>query len=166
MAGLHNIPPRTRWNIATSVLTRLVLEIGAEEVAQRAPGGKGQLFSLLSEEVKRIAEMYSLPRDNAAHIVQTLGAVSVILFGRSFETRYIEGFPGEGVIRLAECAMFRDGIAPGIPPSTIHAVCLSYVQSAVSALNPDYAVEIVMARCKGDPFCEMVISPRHPPSGH
>ncbi|MEM2124708.1 MAG: hypothetical protein QXL43_05205, partial [Methanolinea sp.] len=89
MAWLHDIPPRTRWNIATSVLTRLVLEVGAEEVAQRAPGGGGRLFSLLGEEVRRIADIYSLPRDNAAHVVQTLGAVSVILFGRSFETRYI-----------------------------------------------------------------------------
>lgn len=166
MAHLHDIPPRTRWNIATSVLTRLVLEVGAEEVAERAPRGGGRLFSLLGEEVKRIADIYSLPRDNAAHIVETLGAVSVILFGRSFETRYIEGFPGEGVIRLAECAMFRDGIAPGVPPGVVHAVCHSYVENAVTALNPDYAVEIAMARCRGDPFCEMIISPRQPPRGH
>ena len=47
-----------------------------------------------------------MPRDNAADLVQTLGAVSVILFGPEFETRYIEGFPEEAVIRLTGCAMF------------------------------------------------------------
>jgi len=166
LAELHDISPQTRWIITTSVLTRLVLELGRGDITEGRSQSMERLFSLLGDEVKRIAKEYFLARDNAAHLVETLGAVSVIFFGREFETQYIEGFPKEGIIRLAECAMFREGGSPDIPPGEIHSVCLAYVRSAVSALNPGYSIEITMARCRGDPFCEMIIAPGKNHSGH
>ncbi len=165
MVQLHDISPQTRWTITTSVLTRFVLELGREDIAEAGYPGRERLFSLLGDEVRRVAEEYSLARENAANLVETLGAVSVILFGRAFETLYIEGFPKEGIIRLAECAMFREGASPDISPGAAHSVCLAYVRSAISSLNPRYSIEITMARCRGDPFCEMIISPEKEPGG-
>lgn len=161
MVKLHDISPSTRWMISASALTRLVLELGRGDNAAGEPC-RERLFSVLGDEVRRIAETYSFMRDNAAHLVGTLGAVSVILFGRAFETRYIEGYPREGVIRLAECAMFRENAGHGIPPGEIHSVCTRYVQCALKALNPAYSIEITMARCRKDTFCEMVIAPEKP----
>ncbi|MCQ8894670.1 MAG: hypothetical protein NQU46_08610 [Methanolinea sp.] len=158
MTHLREISPSTRWAIASHVLTRLVLELGRTGGRPGISPDRERLFSLLGEEARRIADSNSMKRDNAADIVGTLGAVSVILFGRAFETRYIEGFPEEGVIRLAECAMFRDESAHGIPPAEVHSVCSAYVKAVIEALNPDFSVGISMARCRGDGFCEMVIA--------
>ncbi|MDH7510638.1 MAG: hypothetical protein QHH04_06305 [Methanolinea sp.] len=159
MTRLHEIPTSARWALASHVLTRLVLELGRTGGGQpgESPDRK-RLFSILGKEARRIADGNSMKRDNAADLVATLGAVSVILFGRAFETRYIEGFPEEGVIRLAECAMFREESAPGIPPAEVHAVCSAYVRAVVEALNPEFSVGVSMARCRGDGFCEMVIA--------
>jgi len=158
MTHLREIPPSTRWALASHVLTRLVLELGRTAARPGGSPDSQRLFSLLGEEARRIADGNSMKRDNAADLVATLGTVSVILFGRAFETRYIEGFPEEGVIRLAECAMFREESAPCIPPAEIHAICSAYVKSVVEALNPEFSVGVSMARCRGDGFCEMVIA--------
>jgi hypothetical protein len=163
MTQLREISPSTRWALASRILTRVVLEMGRVEIRSDTLSGNSRLFSVLGEEVRRIADRYSLQRDHAADLVGTLGAVSVILFGRAFETRYIEGFPEEGVIRLAECAMFREESAPGIPPEDINAVCRAYVRCVVEALNPDFSVSVTMARCRGDGFCEMVIARKKAP---
>jgi hypothetical protein len=163
MIRVKDIPEAKRWMMATSVLTRLVVALG------RAPGGptdittfKDGMFSELGSEICAIADRYGMPRENAADLVQTVGAVSVILFGPEFETRYIEGFPDEAVIRLTGCAMFREKPGEGIPPSQIHGICKAYVQHAIEALNPGFTISISKARCRGDSFCEMVIERRTP----
>jgi hypothetical protein len=158
MIRVKDIPEAKRWMMATSVLTRLVVALGRE------PGGptdvtlfKEGMFSEMGSEIRAIADRYGMPRNDAADLVQTLGAISVILFGPEFETRYIEGFPDEAVIRLTECAMFREEPARGIAPLQVNSVCQAYVQHAIDALNPGFSVSISKARCRGDSFCEMVI---------
>jgi hypothetical protein len=144
--------------MSTHVLTRLVVALGRGTVeGKEIPLHLEQLFSEMGDEIRIIADRYSMPRQHAADLVQTLGAVSVILFGPAFETRFIEGFPEEAVIRLTECAMFRDESGREISPSGVHAVCTAYVRHAVEALNPDYTITTTRSRCGGDPFCEMVI---------
>jgi hypothetical protein len=158
MIRVKDIPEAKRWMMATKVLTRLVVALG------RDPGGptdvttfKDGLFSEMSSEIGAIADRYGMPRENASDLVQTLGAISVILFGPEFETRYIEGFPDESVIRLTECAMFREESSKGIAPPEVNRVCQAYVQHAIKALNPGFSISIPRARCRGDSFCEMVI---------
>ncbi|HDR73262.1 MAG TPA: hypothetical protein ENN85_05070 [Methanoculleus sp.] len=159
MVRVKDIPEGMRWRMATRVLTRLVVALG------RAPPGNRdlsrcteQLFAEMGDEIRLVADRYSMPREHAADLVQTMGAVSVILFGPAFETRFIEGFPDEAVIRLTECALFRDERAPDIPPSGVHAVCTAYVRHAIDALNPAFGITITRSMCCGDPFCEMVIT--------
>jgi hypothetical protein len=163
MIRVKDIPEAKRWMMATSVLTRLVVALG------RAPGGptdittfKDGMFSELGSEICAIADRYGMPRENAADLVQTVGAVSVILFGPEFETRYIEGFPDEAVIRLTECAMFRDERPEGVSPLQVNSICQAYMQHAIGALNPGFSVSIPKARCRGDSFCEMIIERKKP----
>jgi hypothetical protein len=142
--------------MANHVLTRLVVALGQD--SENIATFRERMFSEMAEEIRTIATRYNLPRDNAAHLVQTLGVISVILFGPEFETRFIEGFPEEAVIRLTECAMFREESDQGISPSQVNGVCQAYVRHAIESLNPEFTVRISRARCRGDSFCEMVIA--------
>jgi len=163
MVRVKDIPERTRWLMTTHVLTRLVVALGKEQAKSTDVSSfQKWIFSEMGKEIREIADRYRMPRDHAADLVQTLGAISVILFGPEFETRYIEGFPEEGVIRLTECAMFREESAHGIPPSKVNSICQAYVQHAIQALNPEFSISITKSRCCGDSFCEMVIERRKP----
>jgi hypothetical protein len=163
MVHVRDIPKGTRWIMATHVLTRLVVALGQEE-----EGGpdissyRERLFSEMAHEIRSIADRYGMPREHAADLVQTLGAVSVILFGPEFETRFIEGFPEEAVIRLTQCAMFREETAYGIPPSQVYSVCSAYLWHAIEALNPEFTLNMSRSRCCGDEFCEMIIERKKP----
>jgi hypothetical protein len=149
--------------MATNVLTRLVVALGHEHEGNAdVTSFRNGMFSEMAQEIRSIADRYDMPRDHAADLVQTLGAVSVILFGPEFETRYIEGFPDEAVIRLTECAMFREESTRGISPPEVNRVCQDYVRHAIEALNPEFTISIPRARCRGDSFCEMVIERRKP----
>lgn len=147
--------------MATHVLTRLVVALGQEPAggASIAPY-RDRMFSEMAREIRAIADRYRMPRENAADLVQTLGAISVILFGPEFETRYIEGFPDEAVIRLTGCAMFGEDRAGEGTPNQVGSICQAYVEHAVSALNPGFTISVAKARCRGDAFCEMVIERR------
>lgn len=163
MVRVKDIPEATRWRMAAHVLTRLVVALGSrEESGEEISSFQRRICSEMADAILEIADRYGMPRDHAADLVQTLGAVSVILFGPEFETRYIEGFPEEGVIRLAECPMFSEDAARGIPPDQVNRVCRAYVANAVSALNDDFTITITKARCLGDSFCEMIIERRNP----
>ena len=156
MVRVKDIPHDTRWLMATHVLTRTVLALGGgpdDDVS----AFRNRVFAALGDEIGKIADRYQLPREHAADLVQTLGTISVILFGPEFETRYIEGFPEEAVIRLTGCAMFREQSAHGISPAQVNRVCQTYVASAIEALNPAFTITVTRARCSGDSFCEMVI---------
>lgn len=157
MVRVKDIPPATRWLMATHVLTRTVLALGGEPADEVAAFRKN-IFKELGDEIRQIADRYQLPREHAADLVQTLGTVSVVLFGPEFETRFIEGFPEEAVIRLTECAMFREESAHGISPTSVNQVCQAYVGSAIEALNPAFTISVNRARCSGDSFCEMIIA--------
>jgi len=157
MIHVKDIPEATRWRMANHVLTRLVVALGEDSESNDVSAFRDRLFSEIGQEIRAIAFQYKMPRDNAAHLVQTLGAISVILFGPEFETKYIEGFPEEAIIRLTECAMFQEESAHSIPPSRVNSVCQAYVQNAIEALNPEFTVTIDRARCRGDSFCEMII---------
>jgi len=144
--------------MATHVLTRLVVALGREPGSSADISSfRTSMFSEMAQEIRAIADRYNMPRAHAADLVQTLGAISVILFGPEFETRYIEGFPDEAVIRLTECAMFREEPARGISPLQVNSVCQAYVWHAIEALNPEFTISIPKARCRGDSFCEMVV---------
>ena len=163
MVRVKDIPEATRWMMSTHVLTRLVVALGQEqEKSAGVSSFQKRMFSEMAQEIRAIADRYGMPRDHAADLVQTLGAISVILFGPEFETRFIEGFPEEAVIRLTECAMFREESAHGIPPVQLNSVCHAYIQHAIDALNPEFSISIDRARCRGDSFCEMVIKRRKP----
>lgn len=144
--------------MATHVLTRLVVALGQEPGSSAGVTSfRNSMFSEMANEIRAIADRYGMPRKNAADLVQTLGVISVILFGPEFETRYIEGFPDEAVIRLTGCAMFREEPARGIAPPQVSSICQAYVQHAIDGLNPEFTISLPMARCRGDAFCEMVI---------
>ncbi len=156
MVRLKDIPHATRWLMATHVLTRTVLALGGDS-SEAVSAFRNRVFTELAEEIRQIADRYQMPREHAADLVQTLGTVSVVLFGPEFETRFIEGFPDEGVIRLTECAMFREESAHGISPAVVNRICQAYVASAIEALNPAFTISVTRARCRGDTFCEMII---------
>jgi hypothetical protein len=156
MVRVKDIPHATRWLMATRVLTRAVLALGREP-ADDLSAFRNELCAEIGDEIRQIADRYQMPREHAADLVQTLGTISVILFGPEFETRYIEGFPDEAVIRLTGCAMFREESAHGISPAHVNRVCRTYVASAIEALNPAFTISVTRARCSGDSFCEMVI---------
>lgn len=106
MAYTHKIPVEKRWRLAARVLTYLPFAYGKAQ--EDSPGDdsasiESAVFGDVAEEVRDIAAEYHLPTGNAAEIVQTLGAVSVTLFGSEFETPFIEGFDREAVIRLTAC---------------------------------------------------------------
>jgi len=163
MIRVKDIPEATRWLMATHVLTRLVVALGrGQESIPDVASFRNALFSEMAQEIRAIADQYRMPRNHAADLVQTLGAISVILFGPEFETRYIEGFPEESVIRLTGCAMYREERARGISPQEVGTVCQAYVRHAIAALNPEFTISISRARCRGDSFCEMVIERRKP----
>lgn len=156
MVRVKDIPNATRWLMATRVLTRTVLALGREPADDLSAFRNG-ICDELGDEIRQIADRYQMPRGHAADLVQTLGIISVILFGPEFETRYIEGFPDEAVIRLTGCAMFREQSAHGISPAQVNRVCRTYVASAIEALNPAFTITVTRSRCSGDSFCEMVI---------
>lgn len=158
MVRVKDIPEATRWTMATHVLTRLVVALGQDQGKNTDTAAfQEKIFSKMGREVRTISDRYGMPRTHASDLVQTLGAISVVLFGPEFETRYIEGFPDEAVIRLTECAMFREESAHGITPLQVNSVCDAYIRHAIGALNPDFSVAINRARCRGDSFCEMII---------
>jgi hypothetical protein len=149
--------------MSTHVLTRLVVALGQEqEKSAEVSSFQKRMFSEMAQEIRAVADRYGMPRDHAADLVQTLGAISVILFGPEFETRYIEGSPEEAVIRLTGCAMFREESAHDISPVQVNSVCHAYIQHAIEALNPEFSISTARARCCGDSFCEMVIERRKP----
>jgi hypothetical protein len=149
--------------MATNVLTRLVVALGIEPVSgAKVPSFRNSMFSAMAREIRAIADRYGMPRENAADLVQTLGAISVILFGPEFETRYIEGFPDEAVIRLTGCAMFREERTRDVTNHQVSSICQAYVGHAIEGLNPGFTISVIKARCRGDPFCEMVIEKRKP----
>lgn len=156
MVRVRDIPHDTRWLMATHILTRTVLALGGEP-GDEVSAFRTRVFAAIGDEIRQIADRYQLPREHAADLVQTLGTVSVVLFGPAFETRFIEGFPEEAVIRLTECAMFRDENNRGVAPDQVRKVCQAYVASAIKALNPAFTISVTRARCSGDSFCEMVI---------
>ncbi|MCU0631393.1 MAG: hypothetical protein MUC66_00250 [Methanolinea sp.] len=158
MVRVKDIPMPTRWAIATQALSHLVMVADPQQCRENPEF----LLDELGEEIREIADRYDMPREDARDLVQTLGAISVILFGPTFETPYIEGFHQESVIRLTECAMFRPEREKRRDPSQVHRVCSAYVKSAIKALNPDYTVSISRARCRGDTFCEMIIEKINP----
>ncbi|MDH7592737.1 MAG: hypothetical protein QHG99_00060 [Methanomicrobiales archaeon] len=158
MVRLKEIPHQTRWLIASHVLTRLVVGLGSGGEGDATIALEERMYDIMAEEIRVLADRYAMPREHAADLVSTLGALSVILFGPDFETRFIEGYPEEGVIRLLACAMFREESAHGIPPEEVNRVCTSYVQHAIGALNPEFTVHITKARCRDDGFCEMIIA--------
>jgi hypothetical protein len=163
MVRVKDIPEGTRWMMSTHVLTRLVVALGQEQEKNADVSSfQKRMFSEMAQEIRAIADRYGMPRNHAADLVQTIGAISVILFGPEFETRFIEGFPEEAVIRLTECAMFREESAHDISPMGVNSVCHAYVQHAIDALNPEFSISIDRARCRGDSFCEMVIERRKP----
>jgi hypothetical protein len=157
---LKEITRNRRWLIASSALTELLLSIGHHADPATGSVALADVFGELGRVVRDIADEHRMPRSNAAEVVQTLGAVSTILFGPAFETPYIEGFPAEGVIRLTGCPMFREERAELAAPGEIGAVCADYLAAAVEALNPDYQVTVSQARCSGDLFCEIIIEKR------
>lgn len=158
MVRIKDIPMPTRWAIATQALTHLVMAADP----QRCTQNPAYLMDQLGEEIRGIADRYQMPRGDAGDLVQTLGTISVILFGPTFETPYIEGFHAESVIRLSECAMFRPEQEKKKDPSHAHRVCRAYAKSAITALNPEYTIRISRARCRGDSFCEMIIEKKKP----
>jgi hypothetical protein len=161
MVRVKDIPEATRWIVSAHVLTRLVVALSQEqEKDAEVVSFQKRMFSELAREIRAIADRYGMPRGHAADLVQTLGAISVMLFGPEFETRFIEGFPEEAVIRLTECAMFREESAHDVSPMEVNSVCHAYVQHAIAALNPEFSISIARARCRGDSFCEMVIERR------
>ena len=158
MVRVKDIPMPTRWAIATQALTHLVMATDP----QQCRDNPAYLMDELGEEIRGIADRYQMLREDAGGLVQTLGAISVILFGPTFETPYIEGFHEESVIRLSECAMFRPEREKKRDPSHVNRVCTAYVMSAIRALNPEYTIRISRARCRGDSFCEMIIEKKKP----
>lgn len=158
MVRVKDIPVATRWLMATYVLTRLVVVLGQkQEKTSDVNAFREKMYSEMTRRIHAIADQYRMPKGNAADLVQTLGTISVVLFGPKFETRYIEGFPEEAVIRLAECAMFGEDLAAGVSPAKVHSVCDGYVRRTIEALNPEFTISVDRARCCGDSFCEMVI---------
>lgn len=153
MIRVKDIPMPTKWAIATQVLTRLVVVADPQQCRENP----AYLFNELGREIAEIADRYRMPREDARDLVQTLGAISVILFGPTFETPFIEGSPDESVIRLSECAMFRPEREKRRDPLQVNRICLAYVKGAIEALNPGYSITISRARCGGDSYCEMII---------
>jgi hypothetical protein len=39
----------------------------------------------------------------------------------------------------------------------VSSICQAYVEHAIQGLNPGYTITVTKARCRGDPYCEMVI---------
>ncbi len=158
MVTIRDIPMRARWEIASRILTYmpfLFLRRFAE------PGGReGRIdvvFRDVGQELRRIADEYGMPREDAAGLVQTLGTLSVVLFGSGFETPLIEGVPEETVIRFAACPMCTLARERGLREEDAGILCASYVRAAIEALNPEYGIEIHDTMCSGSLFCEMVI---------
>ncbi len=158
MVRAKDIPMPTKWAIATQALSRLVVVADPEQCSSNP----AYLLDELGSEIADIADRYQMPRKDARDLVQTLGTISVILFGPTFETPYIEGAPEESVIRLTECAMFRPEREKRRDPSQVNRVCTAYVKSAVEALHPGYTITVPRARCRGDSYCEMVIEKKKP----
>jgi len=156
MVRVKDISMPTRWAIDTQALTHLVLAADPKQCKENP----SYVLDELGGEIAGIADRYQMEKEDARDLVQTLGAISVILFGPTFETPYIEGSPDESVIRLTECAMFRPEWEKRRDPLQVNRVCTAYVKSAIKSLNPDYTVSISRARCRGDTFCEMIIEKR------
>ncbi len=163
MAYTHKIPVEKRWRLAARVLTYLPFAYGRAQ--EDSPGEdtasiESAVFRDVAEEVRDIAAEYHLPTGNAAEIVQTLGTVSVTLFGSEFETPFIEGFDREAVIRLTACPMLSTARRKGIEAEKAGRTCTAYVTSVVECLNPRYTITTTQRMCMGDDFCEMIIAAR------
>ncbi len=160
MATLKDISIQARWEIASRILTYmpfLFLEGLAEPYDKDAGERMDAVFRDIAQELRRIADEYDMPRDDAAGLVQTLGTLSVVLFGSGFETPLIEGVPEETVIRFTACPMCTLARERGLREEDAGVLCASYVPAVIEALNPEYRVEVHDAMCRGSLFCEMVI---------
>jgi len=163
MAHTQRIPVEKRWRLAARVLTYLPFAYGKAQ--EDSPGKdsasiESAVFRDVAEEIRDIAAEYHLPTANAAEIVETLGAVSVTLFGSEFETPFIEGFDREAVIRLTACPMHSTAQRKGIDAEKAGRTCAAYVTSVVESLNPRYTITTTQRMCMGDEFCEMIIAER------
>lgn len=163
IAYTHRIPVEKRWKLAARVLTYLPFAYGRAQ--EDSPGEdsasiESAVFRDLGKEIQDIAAEYHLPTGNAAEIVQTLGAVSVTLFGSEFETPFIEGFDREAVIRLTACPMLSTADKKGVGAEKAGRTCTAYVTAVVECLNPRYTITTTQSMCRGDDFCEMIIAER------
>ncbi|KQC04290.1 MAG: hypothetical protein APR53_00105 [Methanoculleus sp. SDB] len=151
---MQDFPNEARWHIAARALSRMIIAAGQQVQAQEPIP---DAFYALADEIGRIAGDHNMPRGNAGEIIQTLGIISVMLFGPAFETPYIEGFSEEAVIRLTRCPLYDGKFQELATPETIRAACCAYLVTVIGALNPGFTLSVPFSRCAGDEFCEMVI---------
>jgi hypothetical protein len=151
---VKDFPIDTRWQIATRAFSRMIIAAGKQAQDQKTIP---DTFYQLADEIRWIARDHHMPREDAAGIVQTLGIISIMLFGPAFETPYIEGFSEEAVIRLTRCPLYSEEFWASGSPEIIHAACRAYLASTIESLNPEFTLTMPYSRCSGDKFCEVVI---------
>ncbi len=159
MVQISDIPMETRWRIASRMFTGmpfLALRLSRQDSTQDA----SYLFQEMARDLRRIAEEHQFACDDARDLVQTLGTLSIILFGPEFDTPFIEGEPAETTIRFTRCPMLRYARERGFNAGTAYRLCGKYVEAVVPALNPSFRIVRNDAVCKGQSFCEMVIQKR------
>lgn len=151
-----------RWRIASRVLNAMpfialrACEGGIQEKQQNA----SFVFQEMARDLREIAQEHHFPCGDAAGLIQTLGALSVILFGPKFDTPFIEGDPSETIIRFTHCPMLHHAQEKGFSGEDAHLLCGEYVKAVISALNPEFQIVRHDAVCRGHMFCEMVIQKR------
>ena len=159
MVSIKDIPVEEQLKIVRKVMSVLPFYVDAA-CGEGCDSCVRSFFEDLASDLDTFATSHNLPREHAADLVRTLGIISILIFGREFETRYIEGFPGEAVIRLTECPMLHRADERGFAHSRASVLCSAYVQSIIKALNSRYQIRISRAMCRGDNFCEMIIEPK------
>ena len=163
MVSIQDISMRARWDVATRILTYMPF-LFLKEISRDENGREriSRVFRAIAEEMRRIADEFGMPREDAAGLVQTLGTMSVALFGPEFKTPLIEGDAEETIIRFTACPMCTLAREKGLKEEDAGVLCAAYVSAVIEALNPAYRIVTNDSMCREKLFCEMVILKKEP----
>lgn len=160
MMDLKDIPAEMRWAIAAKSATAMAWAYGT---AFQAVIGKKyfeisqQIWKEGGKEAKRLADTLGLPAGNAIEVDNSLGIISVILYGPEFKWDVIEEGEDRAVDRITGCPFLNRAREMGIEPKDGFGSCQAYTRSIVENLNPKYTQRFESGMCLGDSYCENIV---------
>jgi len=175
---LEKIPPKKRWELTASILTRFIV-LRLLKARPLLGKGEGIIAPVLAYEKYMeinakiwgesgrksypwVKESFNIPVKDAVGAAELVTVAATLTQGPEWEYKIVEAVPERVVYRITKCAFMERLKELVVDPehipdfSSCAAACQAWSEEGVTAISPKLTFTLTKAMPRGDPFCENV----------